>query len=456
MRRTRAFLRAWIALAGIGCTAMVEPLDLESPEDGAFGEREDLVPEATEPADSTPAPTPVEPQARAACTELLGDAVGSVRADLEALCGATNHDGSCVGFLCETTAPRDAFECLLEAGHAERVIALEHADVPAARAFAREALTRARAWNTTRIREALHDQTVVTECSGCICDTITLDAVGLQRALSDEDRAMMEPLLAEWAATTPPPTGLAQALQERPTEGWISTPRLHALVADPAQDAMLRTSVAYALARRSDDTGREVLEDATRDREWRARDLAVRGLDALDDGDAWDRLAPLLEDDTGNVRISLMRLGARLRPDDAVAALDAASLDFGALALPELPTRLFAPRAVRAICGHRDGSESERERLVTALEQLPQKARCRALVKAQQRCSPRSEPGAIVHDLAPALASACGIAAPPATPEPDVPSVSRCHRTLQQGAAARREQLLELERRAREAADAAR
>lgn len=268
----------------------------------------------------------------------------------------------------------------------------------------------------------------------------------------------MQPLLADWAATTPRPAGLAHALRERPTEGWISTPRLHAMVADPAQDAMLRTSVAYALARRSDDAGREVLEAATRHELWWMRDLAVRGLDALDDGGAWDRLAPLLDDDSGHVRISLLRLGARLRPDDAVAALDTASFDFGAAAMPELPARLFAPRAARAICGNRYGSPhespEERERLVAALEQLPQKARCRALREAEQRCSERSEPGAMVHDLAPAMASACGIARPPAAAEADAPPPSRCHRTHREEAAARDERLLELERRARAAANA--
>lgn len=448
MRHTLSSVGLGITLVVVGCTVGVEPLDFEHPDDGIEVEGGPTVPETTEPATVAG-----EGDGRwVECARLLGDAEGVVRRELEAVCAADSHDGDCVGLACTRTAPREAFECLLEAGHAERVIALEQADVPAARAFAREAMTRVDGWTEARLRDALYDQGNVPECMGCICGDAELSGVGLGQLLAHEDRAAVQPLLAEWAMVEPSPLGLASALRERPTEGWISTARLRRLVAPTVADAELRTSAAHALALRGDDAGRDALEAATRDSWWVMRNIAVLGLDALDDGDAWDRLAPLLDDDTGYVRTSLLRLGARLRPDDAVATLDSTDPLFAALALPALPTRLFAPRAVRAVCGHRYAEEAERGRLAAALARMPAKARCRALVEAERRCPRESTLDAPAYAIVPTLAGACGLALPPAEAAVGLPALSRCHRMRRKQEAAREEQekarRLELERRA--------
>jgi hypothetical protein len=448
MRRTRSSVGLGIALAVIGCTVAVEPLELEYPEDGTDIEHDHTLPETAEPAIAAD-----EGDDRwVDCEPLLGDAEGQVRRELEALCAAKSHDGDCVGLACTRTAPREAFECLLEAGHAERVITLERADVPAARAFAREAMTRVDGWTEARIRDALYDQGDVPECMGCICGDAELSGAGLGQLLTHEDRAAVQPVLAEWAMVEPPPLGLATALRERPTEGWISTARLRRLVERSVADAELRASAAHALALRGDDAGRDALEAAASHSWWVIRNIAVIGLDALDDSDAWDRLAPLLDDETGHVRISLLRLGARLRPDDAVATLDAADPLFAALALPALPTRLFAPRAAWAVCGHRYVDEAEQERLVAALSRMSAKARCRALVEADRRCPPMSALDAPAHAIVPTLADACGLELPAAEAAGGEPALSRCHRTRRKQEAAREQQeqlrLLELERRA--------
>ncbi len=437
----------------LGCAVVAESEEsTRTPDEGIAVEPADTVPEAVAvlPPDES-----FEAESAASCTELLGDAQGVVRADLLALCGADGHDGDCVGFVCERTAPREALECLLEAGEAPRVIALQHAEGPATRAFAREALTRNDAWTEDDLRRALHDDGVVQTCGGCLCSSESLRSTGLEQALRHPDRAMVQPVLAEWMAGDPEPFAVAEAIAERPTERWVSEARLLELVGDPKEDLHLRVSAAMALARRGDDAGRAVLEEGARAEHAPTRALAVRGWDALGDADAWDRWRSLRQDDDLGVRRAMLRLGAHLRPRAAAEILDRGGHDE---VMVELPPRSFRTRAPRAICAHRYADEASKRGLVEALGGLLGAQRCQALRWAEDRCSSADEPaGSVLAATVPALAQECGIELPSAEPTFEE-RFSPCHRTRrrQEAEYERREKAraLELERRARDAAAA--
>ena len=415
-----------------------------------------------EPADTVPDATSVLPprdgfeaEPWSPCTGLLGAAEGLVRADLLALCRAGGHDGDCVGLVCARTPPREALECLLEAGHAKRVIALQHAEGPATRAFAREALTRTDAWTEEDLRRALHDDAVIEQCSGCLCSEESLRSAALEQALRHPDRAMAQPLLAEWVAEGPEAPALAEAIAGRPTERWISEARLLKLVGDPADELQLRVAAAMALAHRGTDAGRAVLEEGARAEHAPTRILAIRGWDALEDADAWDRWSSLTRDDDVEVRMAMLRLGAHLRPGAAAEILDRGGHDE---VMVELPPRSFRPRAPRAICAHRFADEAQRAELVEALRGLSRKHRCQALRWAEERCSSSDEPaGSVLATTVTELAVQCGIEVPVAEPTFEE-RFSPCHRTRRRQEAEYERQeksrALELERRARAAAGA--
>jgi hypothetical protein len=166
----------------------------------------------------------------------------------------------------------------------------------------------------------------------------------------------------------------------------------------------------------------------------------VETLDHLGDTNAWAELAPAephlgyrvcvrpwtcedhcvhlgpCEEHEGRVCAAILRLGARLVPDEAVDVIDRDA--HGLHAVAALPPRLFAKRASEALCQWRwwepqtDRERQESGDLVAALAKLPKRVRCKALRAEGPGCVGPVEARAFA--LSPELAAACGIDPPQA------------------------------------------
>ncbi|MEM6991466.1 MAG: HEAT repeat domain-containing protein [Myxococcota bacterium] len=436
----RGWIAGVVAAGGLAsCTAALEQ-DLEAPD--------------ADPAIARPAPR-IPDAAPSICDERIAAAEGQERRDWIGLCAATGHDGSCVGFSCARTEPREAFECLLAHGHADDLFTLTASTKPAVRAYAREAIDRTNSWTLDDIGQALEDSAVVEACHGCICDREPLTRAGLTAALEYPDRVAVRPLLRRWATGTVP-EGMDTALLARGEEPWIDSARLHEVFADRAIDPPVRAAAALALARRGESTPTRALYELTEDDAWQTRATAVEALDVLGVAEAWDDLAPLLRDDVGDVRTALLLLGAHHVPARAVTVIDGNSLH-GPCATMALPPKWFAPRAVTAICSVDDMSPEDAAQLHAALSALPRRARCRALRDRRPVCSEKATPAARAAALVPDLVTACGLPVPPAAaPVSEVVDDrwSPCHRDRPGDGptAAERAVLRDIERRAKAAA----
>jgi hypothetical protein len=135
------------------------------------------------PSDDT-APRDASRSEAGSCPELVADAPPDLQLDLRTLCGASSYDGHCVGMPCARTTSRDALECMLTHDLDIALLrALASATNPAARAYAREGLTRRDGWTPSLIAAAVRDSATLELFSADVVDRYQIADAGVLAAI---------------------------------------------------------------------------------------------------------------------------------------------------------------------------------------------------------------------------------------------------------------------------------
>ncbi len=397
---------AVLCFLGAACVGALDDDNLASVDPRPLVPSMHAVPDAEASADDLRGREPRRP-----CIELVAEMKleGQALEDAELLCILTAHVEHTTGFVGHTTPGRMAYECLLDEGHSQVVYALADAREPAVRAFAYESLATGDAWTLPRIEDALSETAWVYTSGGCNIYDLELQEFGVTAALHWPDRDAVEPLLRAWA-TQATPQRLALAYAERGEERWVDLTRARSIFEDTALTIGVRASAAMALAAHGEFVDSKQLLGWSRGA-GDPRHRSIRALDILGYAPAW---SALVEADSF-MSTELLILGAHWAPADAVPFID----DRKALeAMLELPTRFRTPRLGTLVCGFNpdrsidpDYLRSYGNPLLKALEDASLRDRCAAFDPAQVPCREEILRGA-GHALSASIAAACGLQPP--------------------------------------------